>query len=173
MREALISYAIMQISLCKKVWTSVEGFLFLFVCLFVFYSTACFVLSKSVVFCYSSRESRCGPTPRSVSPKCEPLSQPITPCTKTVVSPVVQTMQHQPVIILQSYGNGPWEPKYGFLFVCCAKLKLLRIILSPFLSLPLSHTYTHTHLFRKKVQSQDPLVSPCLLNRSGFTVPLS
>lgn len=71
LHEALISYAVMQISMCKKVfWPSdllpcapslnaswlKSSFYQLFRCL------------------HFLRESRCGPTRRSVSTKCEPVS---------------------------------------------------------------------------------------------------
>lgn len=88
LREALISYAIMQISMCKKVRC-------VRVCVCVCFAVSvcscmpkclkserrtdcccrcCAVsvkLTLALWFCHCHRESRCGPTPRSVSTKCE------------------------------------------------------------------------------------------------------
>lgn len=70
LREALVSYAIMQISMCKKVkLSSVSPAL-----LNVLLRLLTVLLPCSCRFCH--RESRCGPTPRSVSAKCEPSPTP-------------------------------------------------------------------------------------------------
>uniref|UniRef100_A0A4W6F118 Bridging integrator 1 n=1 Tax=Lates calcarifer TaxID=8187 RepID=A0A4W6F118_LATCA len=100
LREALISYAIMQISMCKKVWSSVRFFFFSTVYLFlcarhfdVDYSAVPLPKKTIIFFSVNSfRESRCGPMQRSVSTKCEPPPQPITLCSQIVVNQVVPTV---------------------------------------------------------------------------------
>lgn len=104
LREALISYAIMQISMCKKVWrhSSTVSF-FLYIQLFkgLHFDCLVFLTFSALVNCF--RESRCGPTPRSVSTRCEPLHTPVTLCTKTIVSQTVQTGTNRSVM-----GMGWW-----------------------------------------------------------------
>lgn len=56
---------------------------------------SCFLLSFfqncSRTLHHCLRESRCGPTPRSVSTKCEPLSSQSLSCTKTIANQIVQS----------------------------------------------------------------------------------